>query len=209
MHKRYNIYCIAFIIFSFPSFSQEIKKKKFGQLSRPEKIWIVAHPFVAQKAYRLTQKAIIASHEMKKDSLLDGDDNGGQVDAFRHAYWMALLAQKIKAKKAIRLGMVHEKGNQIQFKKSKLEEGTLPDSISCVMDLANNKIGVQIGKENRLLNENELMSLIKKEVIKGKMKIMLKDSDGNYLDAKNSVIDLNDYLRKWNIPKILTNSSKK
>jgi len=43
--------------------------------------------------------------------LLDGDASGGQVDAFRHAYWMARLHQEIGKRAAFSLGKSHEKEN--------------------------------------------------------------------------------------------------
>ena len=47
----------------------------------------------------------------------------------------------MKWKKAVKLGIAHEKANLISFKKMKGdEEGVLPDSISSVMDLFNNQV---------------------------------------------------------------------
>src|SRR5258705_12173330 len=91
------------------SFCQINYKSEFKKLSCAEKHWVFFHPFIAKKAFRLTQQARAASKEMLRSPLLDGDFNGGQVDAFRHAYWMALLTQHMCWRKARWLGKAHEK----------------------------------------------------------------------------------------------------
>src|SRR4051812_15529731 len=90
---------LSFILFTQvnSSFSQATKEK--FHLSCPEKWWAFTHPFVLHKVYTMTIEARHASKEMMKDSTLDHDANGGQVDAFRHAYWMALLSQHIAPRK--------------------------------------------------------------------------------------------------------------
>ena len=47
--------------------------------------------------------------------------------------------------KAYRLGKAHEKGNYLDYKKHRLEEGSIPDKISSDMDLCNNLKGIEIG----------------------------------------------------------------
>ena len=115
------IVLICFLFAIQPAFAQS-PKNSFLHLSCPEKWWVVTHPFVANKARKITTGVIRISEEMKKDSLLDGDADGGQVDAFRHAYWMASLSQKIYWKKAIALGKAHEKGDYRKFSKRKVDD---------------------------------------------------------------------------------------
>ena len=181
--------------------------KSFRQLSCPEKWWVLTHPFIAKKAKKITSDAIRISDEMKRDSLLDGNSNGGQLDAFRHAYWMASLSQKIKMRKALSLGRAHEKGNYKMFKKGKVdEEKSLPDSISGAMDLFNNEIGAQMGFQNRMLDQDSLKILIRKNIVDGKMKIISMNKDGQFLDCNGQVININNFQHTWAIPKCLVNS---
>src|SRR5437763_1189417 len=126
------------IILTQLSAAQQSPSNEFGKVSCPEKWWAFTHPFIACKAYKLSVKAMEATKEMMKDSTIDHDSNGGQLDAFRHSYWMALLSQKISPRKAKRLGKAHEKGDYLNFKKHRLEDGLLPDSMASVMDLCNN-----------------------------------------------------------------------
>ena len=69
--------------------------KSFFDLSRPKKTWVLFHPFKAIKSLEISKEAKRIADSIKKTNLLDGDASGGQVDAFRHAYWMARLRQEI------------------------------------------------------------------------------------------------------------------
>ena len=200
------IVLICFLSAIQPDFAQSTKKS-FRQLSCPEKWWAVIHPFVANKARKITADVIRVSEEMKKDSLLDGEADGGQVDAFRHSYWMAALSQKICWKKAIALGKAHEKGDYRKFKKGKLEdENVLPDSISGAMDLFNDRIGASIGYLNQDLDPDNLKKMIRSNIIQGKMKIISKNIEGKFLDCSGNVLAVELYLNVWNIPKCLVAS---
>ena len=97
----------------------QTKWKSFRTLSGPEKYWIITHPFIAKKVWKITSHTLAITKEVINDSLLDGDEAGGQVDAFRHAFWIASLSQKICWRKALSLGKAHEKGNYRSFKKGK------------------------------------------------------------------------------------------
>jgi len=181
---------------------------KFSQISPPEKRWDFFPPFIAKKCYKLTVKAREVSKIVAKESVLDKDENGGQVDAFRHSYWMALLAQKIKPKKAFKLGKAHEKGNYWAFKKGEYEDGAQPDSLASVMDIYNNAVGIEIGKSNKKLTEEELKLFVIKSVLSGDMRMFKKDNDKNYLDCIGNKIDLSFYKGKWSIPKCLISTVK-
>lgn len=204
--SQYTITFLLIIIFHLPTAAQINYCKEFHRLSCPEKRWVLFHPFVAKKTFRLSLKAREAANQLLKDSLLDKDANGGQIDAWRHAYWMALLSQHICWRKAWRLGKAHEKGNFIEFKKRKTEEGALPDSISGAMDLFNNKIGIDIGRSNKKLPEEELKKAVRDSVLAGRMLVIRKNEKGEALDCEGNKIDLLKYNHQWNIPKCLVKS---
>jgi hypothetical protein len=178
--------------------------KSFWKLSCPEKTWVLLHPFIASKSRKLTSEALKVTEQIKKDSTLDGDGSGGQVDAFRHAYWMALLSQKICWKKALSLGRAHEKGNYRKFKKGKYdEEGSLPDSVSSEMDLFNNEIGAIIGCQNSKLSTDSLQKIIEKKLKNGDFRVIFKNKEGLPLDCNGKIIDISRYSDRWDIPKCL------
>jgi hypothetical protein len=183
--------------------------KSFWKISGPERWWVMSHPFIANKTRKITIITDSVSNVMKADSRLDGDANGGQVDAFRHAFWMALLSQKICWRNAISLGNAHEKGNYKQFKKGeKDEESSLPDSVSGEMDKFNNQIGAGIGCRNKIIPIDSLVIIILNEVTAGKMKIISKNSRGDYLDCNGNVIESGLLKGKWNVPKCLVFSNE-
>jgi hypothetical protein len=181
----------------------------FSKLTCPEKMWVILHPFIANKTRKLTNDAIKISNEMKMDSSLDGDASGGQVDAFRHGYWMALLSRNICWKKALRLGKTHEKGSFKKYKKGIAdEEGSRPDSVSSEMDLFNNKIGAALGCNYKDTSIDSLRIIVKNAVLSGQMLIISKNAEGIALDSLGKPIDFSGLENYWKVPKILVSSDK-
>lgn len=181
----------------------------FFKISFPEKIWVITHPFIAKKAWKISRETIRITEEIKKDTLLDGDIDGGQVDAFRHTFWMASLSQKINGRKAGKLGLAHEKTNYKRFKKGIKEDNSLPDAASREMDLLNNDYGIYQGNSNRDLAQNELIFLVKKAVTDGKVWKINKNIKGESLDCKDEVLPKEKYFKKWENQRCLVRSDKK
>jgi len=183
--------------------------QQFAHLHKPEKVWILLHFHVALKTQKITKLANKIAAEAIQDTDLDGDYNGGQVDAFRHTLWMAMLAQKINPKAVKKLGEAHEKGNKIDFDKKNLEENKLPDSVSCQMDLKNNNVGIEIGKNNKKTSIDDLKNIVKQAVIRGDCFIIKKDKNRNYLDENGKIIPENEWAGLWLNPKIIVTSNNK
>jgi hypothetical protein len=196
---------IIFILSSSTSFSQS---PSFKKLSCPEKRWVFLHPFAAKKAFRITVESRAVSKQMETDSLLDHDPDGGQVDAFRHAYWMSRLAQEMCWRKVRRLGRAHERGNYLDFKKHRTGEEIFSDSIASAMDLFNNDVGLDVGRKNKSSSKEEMKNQIIKKILAGEMKIILKDRNGNSLDCEKKIIDMKLYSGIWNIPRCLIKSNE-
>jgi len=182
--------------------------KNFFQLSRPAKKWVLMHPLKAKKALRISLEAQRISDSIQKTKLLDGDASGGQVDAFRHAFWMARLHQEIGKSAARSLGKAHEKENFITFKKGKLEDGTLPDEISSKMDLWNNEQGLKLIQKGSTVPKNGLIFRVVNAIKVGKMKIIKKDRKGNFLTCDGTTIPENELRDKWKNKKCLILSNK-
>lgn len=195
-----------FLVFNSNVMAQKSTIQQFMNLPYPEKIWVCFHPFVASKALRIGIYARDYSLKMKDDPDLDGDYNGGQVDAFRHAFWMALLSKEIGSRSARWLGKAHEKGNEIQFKKKLLEDGSLPDFTTCEMDLKNNEIGIEINDEYPDAERDDLANIIKQYIIEGRMFIIKKDQAGRFLNSTGKVIPDSLHLGLWHNPKTLVAS---
>lgn len=205
MNKR--IFIILFILLS-TQLSAQSNWKQFWQQSAPHKMWAVFHPFKAKKASEISMEATRVSDSIAKTDLLDKDIAGGQVDAFRHAYWMARLHQKIGKCAALSLGKAHEKANYKTFKKNKFEDGILPDQASKEMDLFNNKVGLGFTKKGISTNSNELTLKIVNAILMGDLKVIKKDTVGNYLTCDGEIIPSAALLHSWQNRKCLIPSNK-
>ena len=200
---------ILFILFSFQEIEAQSAIKQFFKLPRPEKCWVIIHPFKAKRALRISKEARQKADSIANTSTLDGDKNGGQVDAFRHSYWQARLTQTIGKRASYKLGKAHEKGNYIYYKRHKLEDGTIPDKVSTDMDLFNNDVGISITSENKGLSKTEIENLLIKKIKAGELKIIAKNKNGNFLDCKGEIIESGSLKAKWENNKCLVNSNYK
>lgn len=197
----------CFVLISFFTEAQSYGKQ-FKKLSSPEKCWVIFHPFKAKKAFIVSKKVQQISDSIQKTNLLDKDGNGGQVDAFRHAFWMASLAKKIGKRSAKSLGKAHEKGNYKQFKKKQFEEGTVPDAIASEMDLFNNLVGLVVYEQNKKVPEKTVMDCVIEKIKNAELKIIKKDSLGNFLRCDGTIISAIELLGKWENEKCLIPSGK-
>ena len=180
---------------------------KMEKISCPEKWWAIFHPFIAKKAYKLTREALKSADSLQRTEVLDGDISGGQVDAFKHSYWMALLAQQFRWQKVWKLGRAHEKGNYRSFKKAiKHGNESSHDKISSDMDLWNNREGIKIGLSNQHALNVHLQSIIIDSIQEGTMRIIKKNGQGDFLDRKGNIIPENDLTGKWENSKCLVPS---
>ena len=168
----------------------------FCELGKAEKIWVITHPFSAIKAKKISQKAleITDSVSLTKDWLKT--NSGGRKDAFRHGIWMCLLSSRIGPKRALWLGRAHEKKNFKDFKKGKLEDGEIPDSVAVEMDLYNNLIGINLGK-NKNRTTDELILMVLNGILDGKFKVVKMDHLGNSLDYEGNVISKKNWEGIW------------
>ncbi len=192
------------IFFLVASFSVAQNSKIIAkEVSCPEKWWAVTHPFALKKAKKVTIETKKIVSQLKKDTILKGDGNGGQIDAFRHAYWMARLTQEIGHKRAKRLGKAHEKGNYKAFKKGKYEDGAIPDKISSDMDFFNNDVGIKIGKNTSL---ETTKNVVINAVLNGDCKIIKINAQGEFLTCEGEIIPKETLIGKWENNKCLVNS---
>ncbi len=182
--------------------------QKFKNLSKYEKKWALAHPFASIKVKKYTQQCRNIVAEISKTGALDTFTNGGKIDAFRHTYTMAVLAQHIKTKKLRKLGVAHEKGNYLQFKNKTINEGEIPDSLSCEMDLKNNEIGFEIGKDNKHVSGFDLTKLVIQKINCGDCYIIKRNENGEYVKCDGSILKLAYWQGIWALPKCLVKSNE-
>jgi len=203
---------LIFLFFFFNIIGQAIYaqglRKQYTRLSKPERKWVRQHPFVAKKTMGITAQVLVFYEQVKKDSVLKGPESGGQLDAFRHALWMALLTKHVGEKRALKLGKAHEAANRLQYETSKTEEGILPDSVSSAMDLINNALGASLGKRNKKAPDRLFVNLIVQQIKEGRFYIIQMNADGNWLTCDGNIISIKEYSHQWNIPKCLVPSNQ-
>ena len=196
------------MLFAVHSFGQS-NFKSFFKLSPPIKKWVFFHPFKATKSLEISKETNRVADSIAKTDLLDKDGAGGQVDAFRHAYWMARLAEEMGVSSARSLGEAHEKENYLTYKKQKLEDGVVPDEISSEMDLHNNEEGLKLIAKGSVVSRKGLIYRIVNAIEEGKMKIIKKDKKGNFLTCNGEVIHKEGLRGKWENDKCLISSDTK
>lgn len=187
---------------------QEINPIK--KVSRPEKCWAIWHPFKIKKAKEITKKALIITDSIKNTNTLDGDVSGGQLDAFKHAFWMASLTQNMNWRKVWKLGKAHEKGNYLNYKKGKRKgKQKLPDKASSEMDCYNNSKAIEIGRLNPSMGQYKLIQLLIDSIHNGKFVIIKKNKKGQFLDINNRIIQSDSLVGRWETKKTLVPSNFK
>lgn len=199
-------FILCFLFVSKNAFSQSDLKRFFEQ-SSPIKTWIIFHPFKAKKSYAISLETNRVADSIAKTNALDKDIAGGQVDAFRHAYWMMRLKQEIGERAARSLGKAHEKDNYITFKKNKKEDGVVPDKISSEMDLFNNDVGLKLISKKSKLSKKVIINRIILAIREGKFKIIKKDSQGGFLNCSGDKLSKKQLIGKWENNKCLVKSN--
>jgi hypothetical protein len=153
--KNDDIFVRTEIIKPIDTIKRQSLIKKFKKLNpkRPVILWSLMHPFHINKVADISILSIKITDSLEKAGVLT-NPLGGQLDAFRHGVWMAMLTQEIGAKNAYKLGIANEKANYINFKKNK----PYSSYHNSLMDSLNNLKGIEIGK--LLITGNHLYNAI-------------------------------------------------
>jgi len=201
MIKRSSLIISVLIVTNL--FAQE----NWRDLGFAEKVWVLLHPFSVKNAVSIVErtKTIVDSIQLKKN--YPNTISGGEVDALRHAIGMALLSNRIGIKKSLWLGKAHEKKNKRDFKKKRLEDGELADSVSIQMDLFNNEIGANIGSQCKNCNEKLIIMRIIEAIQGGELMIVRMTKIGESLDFENNIIPSEQWRGKWNNSRVLVPSN--
>ena len=198
--------CAIILCLTFKGLAQK-DSKSFFELSGPKQTWVIFHPFKAKQSYRISLEANKVADSIKQTNLLDKDGAGGQIDAFRHAYWMARLRQEIGKSAARSLGKAHERENYQTYKKRKLEDGVVPDEISSKMDLFNNEKGLEFTQKGSEISKKGLIFRIINAIKAGELRVIKKDEKGNFLTCDGKIIPRKSLLGKWKNNKCLVTSN--
>ncbi len=200
-HKALILLVLCLLCFEKNIFSQH-------DIGKYELRWAFWHPLAALKVKHHLPKAMDMYKAVKQEKLLDTFEFGGKLDAFRHTFTMAYLAQRVKVKKLRKLGMAHEKGNKRQFKKLKLEFGERADSLACEMDLRNNEAGFAIGSSHKKETPADLKLIVLTQIQAGKTWYLKRNSEYNYVSCEGKTIDMKAWAGIWAVPKCLIRTNE-
>lgn len=191
-----------------PSLLQKLQSywRSFRKLPAPEKKWVVRHPFAALRIPAIKNRVEHIIRQKYQRNEWDASYSDGQLDALRHALWMALTARTIGVKKARTLGKAHEAGNKIMTKKKQKEHGSLADKASTDMDLRNNEVGLRIAQENQAASVKQLITIIENRIKEGRLWIIKQDKQGRYLTWEGRRLEDKDYRGKWLSPRCIVPS---
>ena len=198
---------VLLILLAFTSLSLTAQQKaSWKSLGRAEKVWVLMHPFSAKKAQKLTALAVHHADSINDLVKFPNPESGGRKDALRHAYWMALISNKIGPKRALWLGYAHEKAGKKDFEKGIEEDGSLADQTAMQMDLINNSFGVKVGKYCYECDQQKLLETVLESLKKGELKIIKQNSKGDFLDEDNEIIPTDSWKGRWENERVLINS---
>ena len=76
------------------------------------------------------------------------------------------------------------------------------------MDYWNNKIGLDIGKSNQSMSEEDLIQLVIRAITEGKCKIIRRNANGDFLDGEGNIIASSEWKGKWENFRCLIFSNK-
>jgi len=202
---RNTFFILFFALITFGSWAQ-VTKSKFSSLSSPEKWWVIWHPFKVKSALEGTLRTLQITDSIKNSDVIGDDINGGNLDAFKHAFWVADLSKRIGSKAALKLGEAHEKGNYRTFQKGGTEDGYLPDKASSDMDLFNNRVGAAMYNTTLASSEKEMINEILNALKQGELKVIKKDGH-LFLNCQGEVLDPEMIRGKWENDKCLIPSN--
>lgn len=85
----------------------------------------------------------------------------------------------------------------------------MPDEISTDMDLHNNEEGLKLITKGSTVSKRSLIYRIVNAIYNGKMKIIKKDANGNFLTCNQKIISKESLKGKWKNNKCLVPSNSK
>jgi hypothetical protein len=138
------------------------------ELNPMESMLFESYPLLTYYASYLGRKAF--DEAIKLEKTLD-PGIGGQTDAFRHAYWNALMTAHISEDFAKLYSSLHEFGATTRKIKTLDKDGRdlYYSDTDSAMDLLNNHIGREIGRNTE---KSDLKEVIIKKIKKGELYII-------------------------------------
>ena len=136
-------------------------KEKWNKLNRQEQD-VIRYDIRFMKALDMEENSGLAVAETIKQYGRNG--KGDESDAFRHAYWQALNTQDVGEDFTRKMSDAHEYSTKAK-----------DVDLDLIMDIHNNDLGIQVGRENPQASPAELISIIKSKMDAGELLIINKE----------------------------------
>ncbi|WP_026371041.1 RHS repeat-associated core domain-containing protein [Kallotenue papyrolyticum] len=108
-------------------------------------------------------------------------------DAFRHGYWLALMARDIGIEDALQAGYIHEGGTPRQVLTAELFKNNPEAYWSHVMDFTNNEVSARIGAAMRGKSNKDVADAVLQALKDGKLFTRRYDPVTNTFDKRGGV----------------------
>ncbi len=139
----------------------------------------INHPIKAIKtgtanrpAWGISKTASNFEVNLRNKAGLRGGSEGDQGNAYRHAIWQAMLTNEFGENQAQRIGNAHEDNITTNMNQRYFAKKGLADQM---VDLLNNEIGREIGKENKGTDNRKLAEAVLKEYRQNGLWIVSED----------------------------------
>lgn len=165
------------------------------------------HPLVAKKAQKIAVEARLVSDSLQKLEQWRDQSASGRKDAFRHAYWMFYTCLELGEKRAKTLGIAHEKGNERDLKRGRLEEGERADNVAIAMDYYNNQKAIELALNQKTGGKVNGILFLLDALKAGRFKIIAQNNQGQYLDKEGRILEEADWSSRQDSPRVLISSA--
>jgi RHS repeat-associated protein len=161
-------------------------KNEWRNCCSQEKTFVSNNPYKAYKMYSNQETAVT----MSRGKYPDTDGRGTKRDAYRHAMWQALNVQSVGEEATREMANAHE-----------YRDGqTLNDLI---MDIHNNEVGIEIGRNNPNASPDELSQIIQNRISNGDM-IVISDDNKKMTKSNGESINRKDIRGVATVTKIIS-----
>ena len=161
-------------------------KNEWRNCCSQEKTFVSNNPYKAYKMYSNQETAVT----MSRGKYPDSDGRGTKRDAYRHAMWQALNVQSVGEEATREMANAHE-----------YRDGQPLNDL--IMDIHNNEVGIEIGRNNPNASPDELSQFIQNRISNGDM-IILSDDNKKMTKSNGESINRKDIRGVATVTKIVS-----
>lgn len=186
-NKIYSISRLGFLTLMLLITFESSGAKLNSSFGRAEYFWALTHPLKISKAIEISKIVEVIVDSIERDSVFSGR-SGGNLDAFKHCLWSAMMSNEIGEKSARKLCYAHERTNKRDFIKGKATSSYEHS----LMDSLNNNIGLALPLSRKSLSQARMIEETVRLVKSGILYRLKSDGSDNYMDCNGNIITITD-----------------